>query len=114
MRFILNLHFLWLNVSYASYRKTSWRFCCSFFLSIIFLISIHINIVYGTNYKFVSSYTSMNNSFSPQQNLIKFKNHFKNLNFYSMPTSILFIVRKRLNIVFMLLFFIFFLFFSIY
>lgn len=35
---------------------------------------------------------------------IKFKNHFKNLNYYSMPTSILFIVRKRLNFVFSFIF----------
>lgn len=32
--------------------------------------------------------------------VIRFKNHFKNLNFYSIPVSILFIVRKRLNFIF--------------
>ena len=38
----------------------------------------------------------------------------QNLNFYSMPTSILFIVRKRLNFIFNFLFIIFILFFSIF
>ncbi len=33
----------------------------------------------------------------------KFKTHFTSLNYYSMPVSILFIVRKRLNFVFTLL-----------
>jgi len=44
---------------------------------------------------------------------IKFKNHFKNLNFYSMPASILFIVRKRLNFVFTFLLIIYIFIFSI-
>lgn len=39
--------------------------------------------------------------------LTKFKSHFKNLNYYSMPESILFIVRKRLNFVFNFLLLIF-------
>lgn len=30
---------------------------------------------------------------------IRFKQHFKNLNFYSMPESILFVFRKRLNLI---------------
>nr|AEV66662.1 hypothetical protein [Oxytricha trifallax] len=43
----------------------------------------------------------------------RFKTHFKNLNFYSMPHSILFIVRKRLNLVFSIIFLILILLFSI-
>ena len=30
---------------------------------------------------------------------MKFKNHFKSLNYYSIPSSILFILRKRLNFI---------------
>nr|YP_010049582.1 hypothetical protein J6764_mgp28 [Halteria grandinella]QPL15987.1 hypothetical protein [Halteria grandinella] len=44
----------------------------------------------------------------------KFKNHFKNLNFYSMPASILFIVRKRLNLAFSYIFFFLILFYSFF
>jgi len=32
--------------------------------------------------------------------LLQFKQQFKNLNYYSIPSSILFVVRKRLNLVF--------------
>lgn len=35
---------------------------------------------------------------------IKFKQHFKNLNYYSMPDSILFAFRKRLHFVLYFLF----------
>ena len=40
--------------------------------------------------------------------LFLFKQQFRNLNYYSMPTSILFIVRKRFN--FILIIFVFFIF----
>ena len=31
------------------------------------------------------------------KNFVKFKQHFKNLNYYSMPSSILFTSRKRIH-----------------
>lgn len=33
----------------------------------------------------------------PNKFPVRFKQHFKNLNYYSMPNSILFVVRKRVN-----------------
>ena len=34
------------------------------------------------------------------QSNLRFKQQFKSLNYYSMPRSILFVVRKRLNLLF--------------
>ena len=41
---------------------------------------------------------------------IKFKQQFKQLNYYSMPNSILFVVRKRLNLLVFVLYLLYFIF----
>jgi len=44
---------------------------------------------------------------------IRFKQQFKQLNYYSMPKSILFVLRKRLNLIFNVLALILFAFYSL-
>ena len=43
-------------------------------------------------------------------NDIKFKQQFKQLNYYSMPNSILFVVRKRLNLLVFIMYLLYFFF----
>ena len=49
----------------------------------------------------------------PNKDLRFFKNQFRHLNFYTLPTSILFIVRKRFNFIFLISLFLTFIMYSI-
>lgn len=59
------------------------------------------------------AYNARYGDFMLINNVIRIKQQFRWLNFYSMPTSILFVVKKRLNFVFTAFYILGLLFFSI-
>jgi hypothetical protein len=56
-------------------------------------------------------FNNVNNNLNNNQPL-KFKKQFRQLNYYSMPNSTLFVVRKRTNFIMLISWLIFFIFFS--